>query len=100
MDLYALTVNLKKSKFVTVKSYIQIFFNTARRMLEELPKATPPSPRKLTDKELKKLQDQEEQTLRELRIFLRDVLNKLGRDRKFSIFTKPVDVEEVYINIR
>ena len=38
---------------------------------------------------------QEEATLRELRLFLRDVLNKLGRDRKFSIFTKPVDEEEV-----
>ena len=67
----------------------------ARRALEELPKAPPPQPRHLTPKELKKLQMQEEATLRELRLFLRDVLNKLGRDRKFSIFTKPVDEEEV-----
>ena len=33
--------------------------------------------------------------MRELRLFLRDILNKLGRDRKFQIFAKPVDEEEV-----
>lgn len=64
-------------------------------MLEVLPKAPPPVPAKLTEAESKKLKQQEEATFRELRIFLRDVLNKLGRDRKFSIFTKPVDVEDV-----
>jgi glycerophosphoryl diester phosphodiesterase len=64
-------------------------------VLEELPRAAPPEPRQLTATELKKLQSQEEVTLRELRLFLRDVLNKLGRDRKFVIFTKPVDEEEV-----
>ncbi|XP_046342752.1 ATPase family AAA domain-containing protein 2-like isoform X3 [Haliotis rufescens] len=67
----------------------------ALRMLEVLPKAPPPVPAKLTEAESKKLKQQEEATFRELRIFLRDVLNKLGRDRKFSIFTKPVDVEDV-----
>ncbi|KAL4237041.1 ATPase AAA domain-containing protein 2 [Mactra antiquata] len=67
----------------------------AQRALEILPKAPPPEPRKLTDQELKKLHEHEEATLTELRLFLRDVLNKLGRDRKFFIFTKPVDVEDV-----
>ncbi|KAK6180283.1 hypothetical protein SNE40_012469 [Patella caerulea] len=67
----------------------------ARRALEVLPVAPPPKPRKLTEAELKKLKNQEDATLRELRIFLRDVLTKLGRDRKFSMFTKPVDLEEV-----
>lgn len=41
--------------------------------------------------------EQEEDTLRELRIFLRDILSKLGREKKFSIFTKPVDIEDVSI---
>lgn len=49
----------------------------------------------MTDTELKRLLATEEQTLRELRLFLRDVLNKLSRDRKFQIFTKPVDEEDV-----
>ena len=33
--------------------------------------------------------------MRELRLFLRDVVNKLGRDRKFNVFAKPVDPMEV-----
>ena len=67
----------------------------ARRMLETLPKAPPPAPRQLTPSELARLRDDEEATLREMRLFLRDVLNKLGKDRKFSIFAKPVDAEDV-----
>lgn len=64
-------------------------------MLEVLPKAKAPEPRELTDVEKKIVQKQEEKHLRELRIFLRDILNKLGRDRKFGIFAKPVDTEDV-----
>ncbi len=71
------------------------FHIAAERLLEELPKAPPPEPRKLTETELKRLNSQEEATMRELRLFLRDCLNKLGRDRKFAIFAKPVDEEEV-----
>lgn len=67
------------------------------RDLEVLPKAPPPPPRTLTDKELKTLRDKEESTLRELRIFLREVVNKVVKDRKFYIFARPVDVEEVTI---
>jgi hypothetical protein len=70
---------------------------SAQRLLEVLPKAPPPEPRKLTEQELKKLHEHEEATLTELRLFLRDTLNKLGRDRKFFIFTKPVDIEDVCI---
>ncbi|ESP00580.1 hypothetical protein LOTGIDRAFT_213026 [Lottia gigantea] len=69
--------------------------HSARRSLEVLPIAPPPKPKTLSESELRKLKHQEESTLRELRIFLRDVLTKLGRDRKFSMFTKPVDLEEV-----
>ncbi|KAJ8305474.1 LOW QUALITY PROTEIN: hypothetical protein KUTeg_016019 [Tegillarca granosa] len=67
----------------------------ARRLLEVLPKAQPPEPRKLTERELSLLYKQEEAVLRELRIFLRDVLNKIYKDRKFHIFAKPVDIEDV-----
>ncbi|RWS28616.1 ATPase family AAA domain-containing protein 2-like protein [Leptotrombidium deliense] len=63
--------------------------------LEELPLAPPPEPRQLTETELENLRKREESTLRELRLFLRDVLSKLSKDRRFSIFVKPVDVEEV-----
>lgn len=64
--------------------------------MEVLPKAAVQSkPAALTEVEEKSLWDQEEAVLRELRLFLRDMLNKLARDRKFNIFAKPVDDEEV-----
>ncbi|KAG8196814.1 hypothetical protein JTE90_027530 [Oedothorax gibbosus] len=61
----------------------------------ELPKAPPPVIRQLTDTELNKLREREEATLRELRLFLRDILNKLAKDRRFSVFSRPVDPDEV-----
>ncbi|KAH6921688.1 hypothetical protein HPB50_003966 [Hyalomma asiaticum] len=60
-----------------------------------LPAAPPPEPRKLTPTELERLRQQEEATLRELRLFLRDILTKLMRDRRYSMFAKPVDASEV-----
>ncbi|KAK7887132.1 hypothetical protein WMY93_026753 [Mugilogobius chulae] len=63
--------------------------------LEVLPVAPPPVPRQLTQEEIKKLEEQEESTLRELRLFLRDVTNRLSQDKRFKAFTKPVDLEEV-----
>ncbi|XP_035828419.1 ATPase family AAA domain-containing protein 2 isoform X2 [Aplysia californica] len=66
----------------------------AQRMLEVLPKAVANKPRELNKEELKQLMEKEELTLMELRIFLRDVLNKLGGDKKFSIFAKPVDIDD------
>lgn len=59
--------------------------------LEPLPVAPLPEPRILTESELQRLRQQEEATLTELRIFLRAILTKLAKDRKFSIFAKPVD---------
>ncbi|XP_033610153.1 ATPase family AAA domain-containing protein 2 isoform X3 [Cryptotermes secundus] len=69
--------------------------------LEELPLAPPPQPLKLTEEELKALYEKEEGTLRELRIFLREICAKLARNRQFFMFTKPVDVQEVpdYLSI-
>nr|XP_014350681.1 PREDICTED: ATPase family AAA domain-containing protein 2-like [Latimeria chalumnae] len=63
--------------------------------LEVLPVAPPPEPRQLTAEELKRLEEQEENTLRELRLFLRDVTHRLAIDKRFKAFTKPVDPEEV-----
>ncbi|XP_059178110.1 ATPase family AAA domain-containing protein 2-like isoform X3 [Physella acuta] len=68
--------------------------HTAQRMLEVLPKAAPPKARELTKEEVNLLMEKEELTLMELRIFLRDVLNKLGSDKKFSIFAKPVNIDD------
>ncbi|XP_026780120.3 ATPase family AAA domain-containing protein 2 isoform X1 [Pangasianodon hypophthalmus] len=63
--------------------------------LEVLPVAPPPAPRQLSEQEQQKLEEQEEDTLRELRLFLRDVTNRLAQDKRFKAFTKPVDTEEV-----
>lgn len=70
----------------------------AQRMLEVLPKAAPPKVRELTKEEVNLLMEKEELTLMELRIFLRDVLNKLGSDKKFSIFAKPVNIDDVSLS--
>ncbi|KAM6283304.1 ATPase family AAA domain-containing protein 2 isoform 2-T2 [Porphyrio hochstetteri] len=69
--------------------------NAALRPLEVLPVAPPPKPRELTEAEMEQLEEKEEDTLRELRIFLRDVTHRLATDRRFRAFTKPVDPEEV-----
>nr|XP_044999587.1 ATPase family AAA domain-containing protein 2 isoform X2 [Jaculus jaculus] len=63
--------------------------------LEVLPIAPPPEPRPLTAEEVKKLEEQEEDTFRELRIFLRNVTHRLAIDKRFRVFTKPVDPDEV-----
>ncbi|XP_038056718.1 ATPase family AAA domain-containing protein 2-like [Patiria miniata] len=68
---------------------------TATDSLEVLPVAAPPEPRKLQEEELKKLEEREESTLRELRLFLRDVLTRLANEKKFRHFLRPVDLEEV-----
>ncbi|XP_070604357.1 ATPase family AAA domain-containing protein 2 isoform X2 [Erythrolamprus reginae] len=63
--------------------------------LEVLPVAPPPEPRQLTEQEIKQLEEQEEDTLRELRIFLRNVTHRLAIDKRFRAFSKPVDLNEV-----
>ncbi|XP_030627086.1 ATPase family AAA domain-containing protein 2B isoform X1 [Chanos chanos] len=52
-------------------------------------------PRQLSPEEQRRLEEQEENTLRELRLFLRDVTKRLATDKRFQIFSKPVDIEEV-----
>lgn len=65
--------------------------------LEVLPVAPPPEPRLLTAEEVKQLEEQEEDTFRELRIFLRNVTHRLAIDKRFRVFTKPVDPDEVLL---
>ena len=49
----------------------------------------------MSDLELESLRAMEENILRELRLFLREIVWKLMADRKFKEFLKPVDLEEV-----
>uniref|UniRef100_A0A8C7KW18 ATPase family AAA domain-containing protein 2 n=1 Tax=Oncorhynchus kisutch TaxID=8019 RepID=A0A8C7KW18_ONCKI len=69
--------------------------------MEVLPLAPPPPPRQMSERERLRLEEQEEDTLRELRLFLRNVTERLSQDKRFKAFTKPVDVEEVpdYIKV-
>lgn len=71
------------------------FFSLALRALEVLPLALPCPARELSEAEKQRMEDQEENTLRELRLFLRDVTKRLATDKRFNIFSKPVDIEEV-----
>ncbi|PIK39842.1 putative ATPase family AAA domain-containing protein 2 [Apostichopus japonicus] len=54
-----------------------------------------PNNPELTETEEFKLRESEEATLRELRIFLREVLSRIALERKFRNFAKAVDPEEV-----
>ncbi len=63
--------------------------------MESLPVAPPPEPRQLTEQEVGKMKRQREAVLRELRVFLREVTNKLLAERKFKELAKPVIAEEV-----
>ncbi|KAL6257281.1 hypothetical protein P5V15_012209 [Pogonomyrmex californicus] len=64
-------------------------------VLETLPLAPNPLPKKLTEEEKQIMYEKDEVSLRELRIFLREICAKLARNRQFFMFTKPVDTEEV-----
>jgi SpoVK/Ycf46/Vps4 family AAA+-type ATPase len=64
-------------------------------VMEKLVEVPIAETRKLSEKELSRLRRKEERSLRQLRNFLRDTLAKLIRDRRFSLFLKPVDTEEV-----
>ena len=73
--------------------------NCTEAPVEQLAVAAAPEPRELTQIEQDKLLKQRQAILRELRVFLRDLTNKLLAERKFKEFTKPVDPEEVKIKI-
>ncbi|XP_011610211.1 ATPase family AAA domain-containing protein 2B isoform X1 [Takifugu rubripes] len=65
------------------------------RCREILPVAEDSGSRVLSAEEQRRLAEQEENILRELRLFLRDVTKRLATDKRFNIFSKPVDIEEV-----
>ncbi|XP_069024768.1 ATPase family AAA domain-containing protein 2-like isoform X1 [Embiotoca jacksoni] len=65
------------------------------RAVEVLPVAPPPPLRQPSERERLLLERREEDALRELRLFLRDVTERLSLDRRFRAFCRPVDVEEV-----
>ncbi|XP_044147284.1 ATPase family AAA domain-containing protein 2B isoform X1 [Bufo gargarizans] len=67
----------------------------ALQSLEVLPPAPSPPSNQLSEVEKQRMEDHEENTLRELRLFLRDVTKRLATDKRFNIFSKPVDIEEV-----
>ncbi|MEE6476932.1 hypothetical protein FKM82_011289 [Ascaphus truei] len=67
----------------------------ALQALEVLPPAESLPTRQLSEVENQRMEDHEENTLRELRLFLRDVTKRLATDKRFNIFSKPVDIEEV-----
>ncbi|XP_076016241.1 ATPase family AAA domain-containing protein 2B isoform X2 [Genypterus blacodes] len=67
----------------------------AARPEEPLAVAEAAGPRVLSAEEQRRLAEQEDNTLRELRLFLRDVTKRLATDKRFNIFSKPVDIEEV-----
>uniref|UniRef100_H3CZF2 ATPase family AAA domain-containing protein 2 n=1 Tax=Tetraodon nigroviridis TaxID=99883 RepID=H3CZF2_TETNG len=69
--------------------------NPVFQILEILPVAEDSGPRVLSAEEQRRLAAQEENILRELRLFLRDVTKRLATDKRFNIFSKPVDIEEV-----
>lgn len=69
------------------------------RHKEVLLVAEAPGPRVLSAEEQRRLAEQEDNTLRELRLFLRDVTKRLATDKRFNIFSKPVDIEEVWRNV-
>ncbi|XP_074468551.1 ATPase family AAA domain-containing protein 2-like isoform X4 [Sebastes fasciatus] len=63
--------------------------------MEILPLAPLPPPRQLPKQERLRVQEREEDVMRELRLFLRNVTERLSLDRRFKAFSKPVDTEEV-----
>ncbi|XP_037549408.1 ATPase family AAA domain-containing protein 2 [Nematolebias whitei] len=69
--------------------------NKAAQTMEILPVAPLPLPRQMSEQERLRLEEQEEDVLRELRLFLRNVTERLMLDRRFKAFTKPVDIEEI-----
>ncbi|XP_074751337.1 ATPase family AAA domain-containing protein 2-like [Athene noctua] len=61
---------------------------------EELPVALPPKPQELTEEEIRQPEEQKEEMLHHLRVFLRNVTLRLAADGCFRAFTKPVNPGE------
>ncbi|XP_012515894.1 PREDICTED: ATPase family AAA domain-containing protein 2B [Propithecus coquereli] len=108
MDLSTVITKIDKHNYLTAKDFLKdidlicsnaLEYNPdkdpgALCAMEVLPLALPSPPRQLSESEKNRMEDQEENTLRELRLFLRDVTKRLATDKRFNIFSKPVDIEE------
>ena len=68
--------------------------------MEVLPVAPNPAQRNLSHEEVERLEKQRHAVMRELRIFLRDITNKLIAERKFKDFVNAVNRDEVIIIFR
>lgn len=66
-------------RYLSLLSFLQV--RHVKRVIEELPLAPEPEQRNFNSKEMRKLEEIEEATLRELRIFLREICAKLARNR-------------------
>lgn len=93
--LWDLCYRWKLCEKLSCLSVSHIFSLPTERCEVVLPVAEAPGPRVLSAEEQRRLVEQEENTLRELRLFLRDVTKRLATDKRFNIFSKPVDIEEV-----
>jgi hypothetical protein len=51
--------------------------------------------RERSEQELERIKQREEATMTELRVFLRDMIKILLRDKRFTYFSRPIDVEDV-----
>ncbi|KAF0023225.1 hypothetical protein F2P81_023855 [Scophthalmus maximus] len=90
------SIPLLNMKEVSTQAFRSTYSTLMQERCEEaLPVAEAPGPRVLSAEEQHRLAEQEENTLRELRLFLRDVTKRLATDKRFNIFSKPVDIEEV-----
>lgn len=73
------------------------------RVLEVLPPAPLLTPRQLRQQERLRVEEMEEDVLRELRLFLRKVTERLSLDRRFRVFSQldqePMDLSTLLTNI-
>jgi hypothetical protein len=65
--------------------------------VQEILEIAEPAPlsRERSEQELERVKQKEEATMTELRVFLRDMLKVLLRDKRFTYFSRPIDVEDV-----
>ncbi|KAI1723994.1 ATPase family associated with various cellular activities (AAA) domain-containing protein [Ditylenchus destructor] len=85
------------------REYFSLIFEKAKEKPVEFNAADYPEPpkarkeipiRKVTLEEYKEIKGKYDQMQRQLRIFLRDLLGRLTRDRRFNAFTMPVDKDD------
>jgi hypothetical protein len=71
--------------------------NSLTEPVQEILEIAEPAPisRERSEQELERIKQREEATMTELRVFLRDMIKILLRDKRFTYFSRPIDVEDV-----